>query len=229
MLTLDSAEGGGETGWEGGDEGELTEIGEADQEIGDEEAGGAVEAVGGFFGEGGAVFEEGGHVGDGHEGHEGGAEELGHSSQKRVLREEDRTYETYDCVDKGLYVLLSRAQSQPHSPHHDRETYVISVAILPTPTEGSRTNIHGKANPISNHIPIALDEIPMQQSDWDEQPRRARPLAKSQFLVLVVRWRIGCRYDFQRPRRTAPCSRDAIKPFVCGRVTSCKVHVDQIK
>jgi hypothetical protein len=52
-----------------------TEIGEANEEIGDDEFGGAVETVVLFFDELEVVFEVGGAVGDSHEGHEGAAEE----------------------------------------------------------------------------------------------------------------------------------------------------------
>ena len=62
---------------EGEEDGDEEEIGETDEEICDCEGEGAAEAIGAFFGEGGAVFEVGGHVGDGHEGHECGAEEDG--------------------------------------------------------------------------------------------------------------------------------------------------------
>jgi hypothetical protein len=56
--------------------GGLTEVGKADEEVGDEEDGRAVEAVGAVFEEDAAVLEEGGDVGDDHEGEKGGAEEL---------------------------------------------------------------------------------------------------------------------------------------------------------
>ncbi len=53
------------------------EIREADEKISEDEGKGPVEAVGAVFAEGLQVFDGGGNVGDGHEGHEGAAEEDG--------------------------------------------------------------------------------------------------------------------------------------------------------
>lgn len=60
-----------------GDDGEEQrkeeEVGKADEEVGDHQSGGAVQAVATFFDVLEVVLEPGGAVGDGHEGHEGGA------------------------------------------------------------------------------------------------------------------------------------------------------------
>lgn len=60
----------------GGKRRRRTEEGKADDEVGDYEWEGAVEAVCPLFDEGCTVFEEGGHVRYGHEAHERGSEEL---------------------------------------------------------------------------------------------------------------------------------------------------------
>lgn len=86
------------------EDGDEEEIRQADEEVCEEEGGGAVETVGAFFGEGEVVFEEGRDVGNGHEGHEGGAKE--------------------DGVDEGLDVVLVLFETEPDSAHHDGETHV---------------------------------------------------------------------------------------------------------
>ena len=77
---------------------------QADQEIRCQERGRPVEAVGALLDEEGAVLEEGGDVRDGHEGHEGAAEENG--------------------VDERLDVGLRGVEAQPDGPHHDGEAHV---------------------------------------------------------------------------------------------------------
>ena len=62
---------------DGEENGDEEEIGYSYEEICDCEGQRPAEAISAFFGEGGAVFEVGGHIGDGHEGHECGAEEDG--------------------------------------------------------------------------------------------------------------------------------------------------------
>lgn len=56
--------------------GELTQIGETNEEVRNREGGSAVEAIGAFFDESGAVFKERWDICDSHEGHECGAKEL---------------------------------------------------------------------------------------------------------------------------------------------------------
>ena len=67
---------------------ELTEVWNADKEVGDEEAGRAVKTIGAFFDECGTIFKVCGYVCNSHEGHKRGTKE--------------------NCVDKGLDVLLDR-------------------------------------------------------------------------------------------------------------------------
>jgi len=80
------------------------EEGRADQEVGRHERRGAVQSVEPLFGVQLQVFEVGGDVGDGHEGHEGPAEEDG----------------VCECVDVGL----DGVEPEPHGAHHDGEAHV---------------------------------------------------------------------------------------------------------
>ncbi len=56
-------------------------------------------------------------------------------------------YYTYNGVDEGLDVGLSRRESQPDRSHHDR-----------------KSDIHGEPNTIRHNIAIALDERFVEQS-----------------------------------------------------------------
>lgn len=86
---------------DGEEDGDEEQVGDADEEVCDDELAGAVEPVAQVLDVLEAVLEEGGHVGDGHEGHEGRPEE--------------------DGVDKGLDGLLVRREAHPHGAHHDGE------------------------------------------------------------------------------------------------------------
>ena len=79
--------------------GDEEEVGDADDEVGNEKGSRAVKAVGAFFGEGGEILKEGGDVGDRHEGHKGAAEE--------------------ECVDEGLDVRLGGGEAEPDGLQRD--------------------------------------------------------------------------------------------------------------
>jgi len=54
---------------------------------------------------------------------------------------------TYNGVDEGLDVGLSRREPQPNRSHH-----------------GRKSNLHGESNPVRHNITIALDERSVEQS-----------------------------------------------------------------
>lgn len=123
------AEVGEPVGNDGEDEGDEEEVGQADEEVGDEEGGGAVEAVVVLFDVLGAVFEEGGDVGDGHEGHEGAAEELQLVSRDRTWKKRS-SKGTYDCVGQGNDGFLAGGEADPDRAHHDCKTWTCQRKIV---------------------------------------------------------------------------------------------------
>ncbi|GJC95649.1 spore wall protein 2 [Colletotrichum higginsianum] len=98
------AEVGQPVGDGGEDEGDEEEVRQAEEEVGDEQRRGAVQAVVVLLDVLAAVLEEGRDVGDGHEGHEGAAEEDGVGQRD----------------DGGLV----RREAHPHGAHHEGEARV---------------------------------------------------------------------------------------------------------
>ena len=85
--------------------GVLTKIWNANQKVGNNELGRAVQPIVLLLDVLEVVFQEGGTVGDGHEAHEGGAEE--------------------DGVGEGDDGLLGGVKTQPNRAHHDGETWTV--------------------------------------------------------------------------------------------------------